>query len=70
MVNWAWLYVASEWLIRLLMLVYVPQRRSPAAARTWLLLIFIHPWVGLGLYAIFGRVYVPQRRIDLQTRVS
>ena len=27
------LYLASEWVIRLAMLFYVPQRRSPAAAR-------------------------------------
>lgn len=68
--GWAWLYVASEWTIRLVMLFYVPQKRTPAAARTWLLLIFIHPWVGWALYAMFGRPYLPQRRIDLMEKVS
>jgi cardiolipin synthase len=61
--TWAELYFLSEWVIRILMLVYVPQRRSPAAARTWLLLIFIVPWVGLILYGVFGRAYLPRRRV-------
>lgn len=52
------------------MLVYVPERRSAAASRTWLLLIFLLPWPGLVLYAIFGRIYVSKRRIALQQRAS
>ena len=31
--SWGLLYVMSEWAIRLVMLVYVPQRRSAAALR-------------------------------------
>jgi cardiolipin synthase A/B len=68
--NWSLLYLISEWAIRLIMLVYVPQRRSAAASRTWLLLIFLLPWPGLVLYAIFGRIYVSKRRIALQLRAS
>jgi cardiolipin synthase len=67
---WAALYVASEWIIRILMLVYVPQRRSAAASRTWLLLIFLLPWPGLVLYALFGRIYVSRQRIMLQARAA
>lgn len=52
------------------MLVYVPQRRSAAASRTWLLLIFLLPWPGLAIYALFGRIYVPKRRIEQQRRAS
>jgi cardiolipin synthase A/B len=68
--TWAELYFLSEWAIRVAMLVYVPQRRSPAAARTWLLLVFIVPWPGLVLYSIFGRAYLPRRRLDDQRRVG
>src|SRR5207244_2704478 len=68
--TWAELYFLSEWAVRLVMLVYVPQRRSPAAARTWLLLVFIVPWPGLVLYGLFGRAYLPRRRIADQERVS
>jgi cardiolipin synthase A/B len=67
--TWALVYVALEWLLRLVMLVYVPQRRTPAAARTWLLLIFIQPVVGMILYSLFGRPYLSRHRIELQNRV-
>ncbi|MDF3835418.1 cardiolipin synthase [Cupriavidus basilensis] len=66
--SWWWpaLFTLAEWTIRLAMLVYVPQRRAPAAARTWLLLIFFLPWLGLLLYALFGRIYYPKsRRVKL-----
>lgn len=68
--NWSLLYLISEWSIRLVMLVYVPQRRSAAASRTWLLLIFFQPWLGLAFYALFGRIYVSKRRIEQQLRAS
>ena len=64
------LYVASEWVVRLVMLFYVPQRRAPAAARAWLLLIFFLPWVGLLLYAVFGRANLPRERLQMQATVS
>ena len=44
------------------MLIYVPQKRSAAASRTWLLLIFFTPFLGLLLYALFGRIYYPAAR--------
>src|SRR5580704_3749791 len=68
--NWSLPYLMSDWLIRLVMLVYVPQRRSAAASRTWLLLIFLLPWPGLVIYALFGRIYVSKRRIGRQIRAS
>src|SRR5579872_4592069 len=70
MFNWSLIYLVSEWAIRLVMLVYVPQRRGAAASRTWLLLIFLLPWPGLLIYALFGRIYVPKRRIEQQLRAS
>lgn len=67
-VNWAWLPLAADWAIRIAMLFYVPRRRSPAAARAWLLLIFFFPWVGLLLYSFIGRPYLPRRRQERQER--
>ncbi len=67
---WAWIFFGAEWAIRLVMLFYVPQKRSPAAARTWLLLIFIEPFLGLCLYALLGRAFMPKRRIEMQDEVS
>lgn len=66
----SWVYLVSEWLIRLSMLVYVPQRRPPAAARTWLLLIFLFPWPGLLLYLVIGKVYLPRRRREWIEEIS
>ena len=69
-IDWAALYYASEWLVRLGALVYVPQRRTPAAARTWLLLIFLLPWPGVVVYAILGRIDLPKHRRDLLAELS
>lgn len=61
---WLWIYFISEWVIRLVMLVVVPFRRTPAAAKGWLLLIFFEPLIGLLLYLLIGRAKLPrwQRR--------
>jgi cardiolipin synthase A/B len=70
MFNWSLLYLISEWVIRFVMLIYVPQRRSAAASRTWLLFIFLLPWPGLAFYWLFGRIYLPVRRVQMQERAS
>ncbi len=69
-VHWSLVYLISEWAVRLAMLFYVPQRRNAAASRTWLLLIFLLPAPGLVLYTLFGRIYLPRRRIAQQRRAS
>ena len=69
MLTWASAYYLSEWLIRLVMLVYVPNRRSPAAARTWLLLIFLLPWPGLIVYSVLGRVYLNRPHRGTKSRL-
>jgi cardiolipin synthase len=63
---WGVLYTASEWVIRIVMLFYVPYRRDAAAARAWLLLIFFLPWLGLPLYFLFGRAFLPRQRMARQ----
>jgi len=67
--NWGVVYVASEWVIRVGALLYVPQRRPPSASRAWLLLIFFLPWAGLLLYLLIGRAYMARRRIRLQKQI-
>src|SRR5262249_55453031 len=61
---WAWTFFLSEWAIRLVMLAVVPFRRTPAAAKGWLLLIFFEPWIGLVLYLLIGRATMPRWRIE------
>lgn len=52
-------YYALEWIIRLTMLASVPFRRTPEAARSWLLLIFVLPVPGALLYWAIGRPRFP-----------
>lgn len=60
----------SEWVIRLIMLVYVPRQRNAAASRTWLLFIFLLPWPGLLCYGLVGRIYLPKHRLQKQRSAS
>jgi cardiolipin synthase len=61
---WLNIFFAAEWAVRLGMIVVVPFRRSPEAAKGWLLLIFFEPTIGLILYALIGRPKLPQWRIQ------
>lgn len=56
--------VAIEWAIRLTMLVIVPSRRTPEAARSWLLLIFFLPIPGLILFLLIGSPRFPAWRVE------
>jgi cardiolipin synthase len=61
--HWATFYFVTEWAIRLSMVAIVPFRRSPEAARSWLLLLFFLPIPGLLLYLAIGRPIFPQWRV-------
>ncbi len=56
------LWYTAEWVIRIGALALVPLRRSPAAARAWLLLIFFLPVPGLVLLLTIGRPRFPAWR--------
>lgn len=66
LLTWGTLLYLLEWTIRLVMLVIIPVRRSPAAAKGWLLLIFFMPWVGLLLFWMIGRYKWPPWRLAKQ----
>ena len=68
--HWSVIYLISEWVLRLTMLVYVPRQRTAAAARAWLLLIFLLPWPGIVFYALVGRIYLPKGRLARMERAS
>jgi cardiolipin synthase len=61
---WAGAYLALEWAIRVVMLVVVPFRRSPDAARSWLTLVFFLPIPALAVYFLIGRPTYPRWRRD------
>lgn len=55
-------YVIAEWTIRIGALIFIPFRRTPDAARTWLLLLLFLPVPGLLLYLLIGRPTYPRAR--------
>jgi cardiolipin synthase len=55
-------FYIAEWLVRLGALAVLPWRRSPAAVRSWLLLIFFLPIPGLLLFFLIGRPRFPKWR--------
>jgi cardiolipin synthase len=61
---WLNVFFAAEWAVRLMMIVVVPFRRSPEAAKGWLLLIFFEPTIGLILYGLIGRPTLPTWRVE------
>lgn len=65
-IDWSFvLFVAhyiSEWIIRIVMLLVVPQRRRPTSALAWLMVIFLQPWIGLIIYLLFGAQRVNEKR--------
>jgi cardiolipin synthase len=61
---WLNVFIAAEWAARLAMVVIVPFRRSPEAAKGWLLLIFFEPVAGILLYLLIGRPSLPAWRIE------
>jgi cardiolipin synthase len=55
-------YIISEWIIRIVMLLVVPQRRRPTSALAWLMIIFLQPWIGLVIFFLFGAQRVNKAR--------
>ena len=52
--------------INLVALGLVPERRRPSSAMAWLLLIFFLPVIGLLLFLLLGSPYVPKKRREEQ----
>lgn len=63
------LYIA-EWIVRVVALFVVVQKRRPTAALAWLVVIYFQPWVGIILYLMIGRNRLPRRRTRQYTELS
>jgi cardiolipin synthase A/B len=55
-------FFAFEWFLRILMLLWIPQKRSPEAAKGWLLFLFFMPTIGIVAYWFIGRASMPHWR--------
>jgi len=64
-----WL-LGVDWLIRLAALLWIPSRTTPAAARSWLLLVGFVPLLGLPLYLLFGHPWLSRERVKRQANAS
>jgi cardiolipin synthase len=69
-VHVAWVLPAVNWSIRLWGIWAIPRRRSPNAARAWLLLVLVFPILGAVLYSVFGRAWLPEDRRERQRRAN
>ena len=67
---WSWSFFIFEWMICIVMLIKVPQRRSPAPATAWLLIIFFLPLPGLLLYLLLGSYRLPKKRMQQHAQIS
>ncbi|HEX9369644.1 MAG TPA: cardiolipin synthase [Roseiflexaceae bacterium] len=56
--------------LQLLALAIIPRRRAPAAAQTWLLLVFFQPLLGWLLYLLIGNPKLSRRRRGLQRQAD
>lgn len=56
-------YIASEWLIRVLMVPVVLKRKKASAALAWLAVIFFLPWAGFVIYLLIGEHRLGTRRL-------
>src|SRR4051812_6018299 len=53
--KWFELYIAIGWIIRLAMVPVILRRQlAPGASMAWLLIIFLHPYIGYFLYMLIG----------------
>ncbi|MBK1792700.1 cardiolipin synthase [Persicirhabdus sediminis] len=68
-IDWKLLYLIGEWVIRVVMLLTVPRRRSPQAAMSWLLVIYLVPWLGLLLFLMIGSKKPRQWRMERHRRM-
>ena len=62
--------LALDWTIRLAALWWIPSRSVPAAARSWLLLVFFLPLLGLPLYLLIGQPWLSRERVRRQHEAS
>ncbi len=62
--TWLTAFIALEWVVRIGALIIVPFRRSPNAAKGWLLLILFEPTIGVLVYLAIGRRRLPAWRVE------
>jgi cardiolipin synthase len=68
--NWLLVYTTVGWAIRLGMLPAVLRRNfAPGASMAWLAVVFLHPYIGLALYRLFGESRLGPGRVAHHNRL-
>ncbi|MCD2441182.1 cardiolipin synthase [Agromyces sp. SYSU K20354] len=62
--------ILADLAIRIAALIIVPRDRKPTAAMSWLLAIFLIPFVGIILYLLIGNVKLPKKRMERQREIN
>lgn len=62
--------LSLDWCVRLAALWWIPSRSTPAAARSWLLLVGFLPLLGLPLYLLLGHPWLSRERHVRQAYAS
>src|SRR4051812_1800389 len=63
--KWFELYIAIGWIIRLAMVPVILRRYlAPGASMAWLLIIFLHPYIGYFLYMLIGETRLGPGRAE------
>lgn len=63
-------WLALEWALRLAALFIVPRNRRPNSGLSWLLFIFLIPWIGWVVFAVLGSSKLPKNRRDIQASLD
>lgn len=62
-------FVLSGWAVAIAMLIILPRRQTPEAARAWLLLTFFAPWFGGLLYLLIGETRLAGSRLKKHAKM-
>lgn len=62
-------FVTSGWLVSAIMLVILPKRQRPDAARTWLVVMLFLPWLGLLIYLFIGENRLPKDQLQRHAKM-
>lgn len=62
--------VIADFAIRIIALIIIPRERKPTAAMSWLLAIFLIPFVGILLFLLIGNAHLPQARRQKQREID
>jgi cardiolipin synthase len=72
MIAWsiAVLLYATDFAVRIWLLIYIPKNRKPTAATAWLLLIYIIPLFGAIVFFLLGSTKLSSKRRRLQLQIT